>query len=169
MPLGLQRRGTFLRVRDVESLLAKNRPSSSAVLPRSLAMDLFSRSTEKNQRTIFQFAPVVPVVPLSHSRWGMHLLIFLCIHVLKSRTVLQSVFRWILPSLSFANGASLDLRTSNGHEHELFRHVEIETLRTEPQLAKALDFLRQVLIVGFSQAETASLWNWGFDNRLGTR
>ncbi len=80
--------------------------------------------------------------------WGMHLLIFLCIHVLKSRTVLQSVFRWILPSFVVRQWCVTG--PSNQQlvmEHELFRHVEIELFVQKPQLAKALDFLRQVLIV----------------------
>ncbi len=80
--------------------------------------------------------------------WGMHLLIFLCIHVLRSRTILQTFFRSILPSFVVRRWCVTG--PSNQQlvmEHELFRHVEIELFVPESRLASALDFLREVLIV----------------------
>jgi hypothetical protein len=79
--------------------------------------------------------------------WAMHLLILLCVRVLKSNLSVRTVFRFILPHCVIRNWRTNGPSTAQlVMEHELFRHVESELFVPKAALPDALAFLKQVLL-----------------------
>ncbi len=73
---------------------------------------------------------------------GLHLIIFLLVKLLPSRSLIRSFYRRLLPLTIVRDWQVVD----DSHamlvmQHELFRHIEIEVFVQRPQLTAALDYL----------------------------
>ncbi len=87
---------------------------------------------------------------------AMHILILLAVRVIRIRSVVKVIFRWIVPLCVIRHWRGTG--PSNEQlvmKHDLFRHVEIELFVQRQELEPALQFLKQTLIAtGTSKANT---------------
>lgn len=80
--------------------------------------------------------------------WGLHLIVFLLVRILRINTAIRSFFRFILP-LTIARKWYV---TDDSHslltmEHELFRHIEIELFVRRSHLKTALHHARETITI----------------------
>ena len=87
--------------------------------------------------------------------WGLHLIVFLLVRILRIKAAVRAFFRFILP-LTIARKWYV---TDDSHslltmEHELFRHIEIELFVPRSSLKPALEHVQETITV-FGGQQTA--------------
>lgn len=89
--------------------------------------------------------------------WGLHLVMYLLVKILRARILIRSFYRFLLPLVFVRN-----LRvTDDSHslltmEHELFRHIEIEFFVTRSKLEAALRCVKDTMIAFSGQPQVDS-------------
>ena len=87
--------------------------------------------------------------------WGLHLIVFLLVRILRFNAAIRGFFRFVLPLIVVRNWhVTDDSHALLTMEHELFRHIEIELFVTRPQLKAALEHAQQAICV-FGGQQTA--------------
>ncbi len=99
-------------------------------------------------------APRSRLAPLYHAYWylgidwGLHLIIFFLVKILRMRWAIRFFFRRVLPLAIARNWRVVDDSSRMlVMEHELFRHIEIELFVTRSQLPDALTCVADVMAV----------------------
>lgn len=80
--------------------------------------------------------------------WGLHLIIYFLVKILRNGKLIRGFFRFAMPLLVVKNWRATD----NAHsiltmQHELFRHIEIELFVTRSNLAAALGHVKNTIAV----------------------
>jgi len=100
--------------------------------------------------------------------WGLHLIVFLLVRILRFKAAIRGFFRFVLPFLIARKWrVTDDSHAMLTMEHELFRHIEIELFVTRSNLQPALDHVRETISIFGGQkpasefGETVSAQNQG--------
>lgn len=80
--------------------------------------------------------------------WGLHLIVFLLVRILRFKLAIKCFFRFVLPLLIARKWrVTNDSHAMLTMEHELFRHIEIEIFVTRSRLKAALEHVRETISV----------------------
>jgi FAD/FMN-containing dehydrogenase len=80
--------------------------------------------------------------------WGLHLMYYLLVKVLRVRTLIRAFYRYVMPLLIIKNWrVTDDSHAMLTMQHELFRHIEIEVFVTRSNLAAAIDHVTHTIAV----------------------
>lgn len=79
--------------------------------------------------------------------WGLHLVMYLLVKILRASILVRSFYRFLLPLVFVRNlRVTDDSHSMLTMEHELFRHIEIEFFVTRSKLEAALDYVKDSMI-----------------------
>lgn len=80
--------------------------------------------------------------------WGLHLIVFMLVRILRINAAIRGFFRFVLP-LTIARKwyVADDSHALLTMQHELFRHIEIELFVRRSRLKAALEHVRDTIIV----------------------
>ena len=90
--------------------------------------------------------------------WGLHLIVFLFVRILRFSAAVRGFFRFVLPLIVARNWyVTDDSHALLTMEHELFRHIEIELFVTRSHLKAALEHAKEAICVYGGQKTTSDL------------
>lgn len=78
--------------------------------------------------------------------WGLHLIVFLLVKILRFRWLIRAFYRFVIPLVIVRNWRVTDVSNKMlVMQHELFRHIEIEFFVTRSNLEPALDYVKDTI------------------------